>query len=65
MIYTFFDKKTSGGTVKSDIMSNYQLAEELRKSVITKFRKWKVYSSFIDSIWSADVEDIHLISKFN
>ena len=39
MIYTFFDKKTSGGTVKSDIMSNYQLPEELRKSVITKFRK--------------------------
>ena len=39
MIYTFFDKKTSGVTVKSDIMSNHQLAEELHKSVIAKFRK--------------------------
>ena len=39
MIYTFFDKNPSDGTVKSDIMSNHQLAEELHKSVITKFRK--------------------------
>ena len=39
MIYTIFDKNTSGGTVKSDIMLNHQLAEELGKSVITKFRK--------------------------
>ena len=65
MIYTFFDKKPSGGTVKSDVMSNHQLAEELHKPVITKFGKWRVYSSFIDVIWSADVEDIQLISKFN
>ena len=39
MIYTFFDKKPSGGTVKSDVMSNHQLAEELHKPVITKFGK--------------------------
>ena len=65
MIYTFFDKKTLGGTAKSDIMSNHQLAEELHKPVITKFGKWKVYSSFTDIAWNADVEDIQLISKFN
>ena len=27
MVYKFFDKKTSGGTVKNKIMSNKQLAE--------------------------------------
>ena len=29
MVYTFFDKTFSGGAVKSEIMSNQQLAEEL------------------------------------
>ena len=37
MVYKFFDKKTSGGTVKNKIMSNKQLAEELHKPIIRKF----------------------------
>ena len=56
---------TSGGAVKSDIMSNQQLAEELPKAIIRKFGKWRVCSSFIENIWGGNVEDIRLISKFN
>ena len=42
MVYTFFDKKTSGGTVKNEIMSNKKLAEELHKLIIRKFEIRKV-----------------------
>ena len=63
MVYKFFDKKTSGSGVKS--MSNQQLAEELHKPIITKFKKRKVYSSFKENIWSGDLADMQSISKFN
>ena len=36
MGYKFFDKKTSSGTVKNEIISNNQLSEELHKPV-TKY----------------------------
>ena len=32
---------------------NQQLAEELRKAVVRKFRKRKAHSSFRDNIWGA------------
>ena len=41
-----------------------QLAEELHKPIIRKLKK-KVYSSFKDNIWAADLADMQLISKFN
>ena len=41
MVYKFFDKKTSGGTVKNDIICNKELAEELRKAINRKFHKRK------------------------
>ena len=71
MIYKFFDKKSasladkssSGGAIKS--MQNQKLANELHKSIIKKFKKRKVYSSFKDNIWAADLADMQLISKFN
>ena len=44
---------------------NVQLAEELHKPIIKKFKKRKVYSSFKDNIWSAHLADIQLMSKFN
>ena len=50
MVYKFFDKKTSGGVIKNEIMSNKELAEELQKSIIAKFKKRKVYLSFINNI---------------
>ena len=42
-----------------------QLAEELHKSIIRKFKKRKVYPAFQDSILGADLADMQLISKFN
>ena len=42
-----------------------QLAEELHKPIIGKFEKRKVYSSFKDNIWGADLADMQLICKFN
>ena len=42
MIYKFFNKKSSGGVVKSDITSYQELAEELDKLIIRKFEKRKV-----------------------
>ena len=50
---------------KSKIMSNSELAEELHKPIIRKFGKRKVYSSFKENIWGADLADMQLISKFN
>ena len=44
---------------------NIQLADELRKPIIKKFKKRKVYSSFRDNIWGVDLADMQLLSKFN
>ena len=46
-------------------LAGLQLAEELHKSIIRKFKKRKVYSGFKDNIWGADFADMQLISKFN
>ena len=50
---------------KNQNISNKELAEELHKPVVRKFMKRKLYSSFIDNIWGADLADVQLISKFN
>ena len=50
MFYRVFDKRTSGGAIKNEIISNKELTDELHKSIISKFKKWKVYSSFIDNV---------------
>ena len=47
------------------MLKNEQLANELHEPVIRKIKKIKVYSSFKDNIWSADLADMQLISKFN
>ena len=69
MAYKFFDKKSASGddvtTLKNQITHNQQLAEELHKPVIRKYKKRRVYSSLKDSIWGADLADMQLISKFN
>ena len=41
----FMIKKTFGGSVNNEIMSNQELAEESNKSIIRKFGKWKEHSS--------------------
>ena len=44
---------------------NKQLAEELHKPIIRRFKKRKVHSTFKDNIWGANLAAMLLISKFN
>ena len=63
MVYKFFDKKSSGSGITNEF--NYQLANELHKPVIKKFKKREVYSSFKDNIWGVDLADMQSLSKHN
>ena len=63
MVYKFFDKKSSGSGV--DAEPNYQLANELHRQIIRKFKKQKVYSLFRDNIWGVDLADMQSLSKYN
>ena len=69
MVHKFFDKKSKGSGVKHVntklTPQNQQLAEELHKPIIRKFKKRKVHAAFNDNIWSADLADIQLLSKYN
>ena len=38
--------------------------KELHKSLIRRFEKGKLYSSFKNIIWGAELIDMHLIRKF-
>ena len=58
-------KRTSDSGTKNESMSDQQLAQELHKLIIRKFKKGKVHSTFIDNIRSTDLADMQLISKFN
>ena len=44
MVYKFFDKKSKGSGVNIEVKHNEKLAKELRKPIIRKFKKRKVYS---------------------
>ena len=71
MVYQFFDSKVASPDKKSVgsgaklISQNEQLADELHKPIIRKFKKRKVYSAFKDNIWGADLADMQLLSKYN
>ena len=68
MVYKFFDTKASSPdrkTVGSGVNENIKLANELHKPIIRKFNKRKVYSTFKDNIWGADLANMQLLSKFN
>ena len=71
MVCTFFDKKShrSGRPLSSALQlankEKIQLADELDKPIIRKFKKRKVYSSFRDNISGVDLADMQLLSKFN
>ena len=62
MIYKFVDKKSSSLDKSSgsgvDIELIYQLANELHRQIIQKFKRRKVYSFFIGNIWGADLADM-------
>ena len=61
-LINFLIKRTSGRTVKNEIISKKEIVEELQKPIIRTFTKRKVHLFFIDSIWCADLQ---LISEFN
>ena len=74
MVYKFFDSKVASPDEKSIgsgakrvntkiTLQNEQLAEELRKPIIRKFEKRKVYSKLKDNIWGVDLADMQLLSK--
>ena len=72
MIYKFFGKQSegSGNPLSSALQlannkENMQLADELHKPIIRKFKKRKVHSSFRDNIWGVKLADMQLLSKFN
>ena len=63
MVYKSFDKMSDGSGVNAE--PNYQLANELYKQIIRKFKRKNVYSSFRDNIWGVDVADIQSLNKYN
>ena len=63
VVYMFFDKRSKGSGITYE--SNYQLANELHKPIIKKFKKRKVYSSFRDNIWGVDLADMQSLTKYN
>ena len=67
MVYKFFNERTKGSGInnKGNLLATSKLAKELHKPTIKNFKKRKVYSSFKDNIWSIDLADMQLISKYN
>ena len=70
MVYKFFDERSanrSGINKENSVKNppNSELANELHKAIIRKFKKRKLYSSFKDNIWDVDLANVQLISKYN
>ena len=53
---------SSGSGVNAE--PNYQLANELHKQVIKKFKRKIVYSSFGYNIWGVDLADMQSLNKY-
>ena len=47
------------------VIVNEELAQELHKPVIKKFKRRKVYASFNDNIWTADLAEMRSLSSQN
>ena len=47
------------------LKKNQQLANELHKPIIRKFKKRKLYSSFKENICGVDLAGMQLIRKYN
>ena len=65
VVHIFFDKQTSDRGIKNEKMSDQLLGEDFHKSIIRKFKKTKLHSTFIDNILGADLADMQSISKLN
>ena len=57
------DKIASSEATKNEIRCNKRLTKKIRNPIIRKFKKRKLYSSFVDNICGADLSDMQLISK--
>ena len=53
---------SSGSGVNAE--PNYQLANELHKQIIKKFKRKTVYSSFGYNIWGVDLADMQSLNKY-
>ena len=58
-------KKSSCSGANNKIKQNQELSNEFHKPITRKFLKRRVYSSFINNIWGADLANMQLMSKFN
>ena len=67
MVYKSIDKISEGSGVNMHANNErpLDLAEELHKPIIRKFKKRTVYSRFKDNTWGADLAYMQLISNFN
>ena len=65
MVYNFFVKISTGSGINNEIKQKKQLANELHKPIIRKFKRRKVNSSLKDNIWGIDLADMQLISKYS
>ena len=57
MLCKFFDKKK--------MCVNKQLAQELDKPVIEKFKRRRVHAMFKDNIWAAELDEKESLPSFN
>ena len=59
-------KKSEGSGVNTKLApQNQQLAEEIHKPIIKKFKKRKIHAAFKDNSWGADLADMQLLSRCN
>ena len=64
MVYKFFDKKGfSGSGIATEPI--YQIAKQLHRQIIRKFKRRSVYSSFRDNTWGVDLADMQSLTKYN
>ena len=59
------EQRANKSAIKDKIISNQQSVDELHKSIIIRFKKRKVQSSFKGNICGADLINMQLISKYN
>ena len=55
--------RPKGSGIKS--MSDQQLVDGLNEPIIREFKSRKIYSSFKDNIWGADLADMQSICIYN
>ena len=66
MVYKFFDKESTSFVQKPAAGGGLnELVDELHKPIITKFKIFKIYSSFKGNICGTNLVDMQLISRYN